>query len=44
MDVAVSKFYTKDKKYNLNLRKQPKDGTHVYSAESLGQLYQDFVS
>ena len=38
MDVAVSKCYSKDMKYNLNLRKQPKDGTHFYSAESLGQI------
>ncbi|KAL5059367.1 hypothetical protein RYX36_030971 [Vicia faba] len=38
MDVAVSKCYSKDMKYNLNLRKQPKDGTRFYYAESLGQI------
>lgn len=43
MDVAASEFYTKDRKYDLNFKKQPNDGTHVHSAESLGQLYQDFV-
>ncbi|GAU38778.1 hypothetical protein TSUD_279310 [Trifolium subterraneum] len=43
MDVAASEFYTKDRKYDLNFKKQPNDGTHVHSPESLGQLYQDFV-
>lgn len=43
MDVAASEFYTKDRKYDLNFKKQPNDGAHVHSAESLGQLYQDFV-
>ncbi|KAL5054017.1 hypothetical protein RYX36_034699 [Vicia faba] len=43
MDVAASKFYTKDRKYDLNIKKQPNDGNYVHSAESLGQLYQDFV-
>lgn len=44
MDVAASEFYTKDKKYDLNFKIQPNDGTHVRSAESLGQLYKDFVN
>lgn len=43
MDVAASEFYTKDGKYDLNFKKQPNDGTHVHSAQSLGQLYKDFV-
>jgi enolase len=43
MDVAASEFYTKDRKYDLNFKKQPNDGTHVHSPKSLGQLYQDFV-
>ncbi|KAG4381697.1 hypothetical protein GLYMA_15G207833v4 [Glycine max] len=43
MDVAASEFYTKDGKYDLNFKKQPNDGAHVHSAQSLGQLYKDFV-
>ncbi|TKY73255.1 Enolase 1 [Spatholobus suberectus] len=43
MDVAASEFYTKDGKYDLNFKKQPNDGTHVHSAQSLGQLYKHFV-
>ncbi|KAJ1421952.1 Tetratricopeptide-like helical domain superfamily [Sesbania bispinosa] len=43
MDVAASDFYTKDRKYVLNFKKQPNDGTHDHSAESLGQLYKVFV-
>ncbi|WVZ21671.1 hypothetical protein V8G54_008993 [Vigna mungo] len=43
MDVAASEFYTKDGKYDLNFKRQPNDGTHVHSAQSLGQLYKDFV-
>ncbi|MED6183929.1 phosphopyruvate hydratase [Stylosanthes scabra] len=43
MDVAASEFYTKDGKYDLNFKKQPNDGAHVLSAQSLCELYKDFV-
>lgn len=43
MDVAASEFYTKDGKYDLNFKKQPNDGAHVRSAQSLCELYKDFV-
>ncbi|OIW15430.1 hypothetical protein TanjilG_12284 [Lupinus angustifolius] len=43
MDVAASEFYTKDGKYDLNFKKQPNDGSHIHSAQSLRELYKDFV-
>ncbi|KAL2462081.1 Enolase 1 [Abeliophyllum distichum] len=43
MDVAASEFLTKDGKYDLNFKKQPNDGAHVLKAESLGDLYREFV-
>ncbi|XWS37214.1 hypothetical protein CRYUN_Cryun19dG0024100 [Craigia yunnanensis] len=43
MDVAASEFFTKDGKYDLNFKKQPNDGVHVRSAQSLGELYKEFV-
>ncbi|KAK4843716.1 hypothetical protein QYF36_011736 [Acer negundo] len=43
MDVAASEFFTKDGKYDLNFKKQPNDGAHVLSAQSLGELYKEFV-
>ena len=43
MDVAASEFFTKDGKYDLNFKKQPNDGAHVRSAQSLGELYKEFV-
>ncbi|OVA06433.1 Enolase [Macleaya cordata] len=43
MDVAASEFLTKDGKYDLNFKKQPNDGAHVLSAQSLGDLYKEFV-
>ncbi|KAH7852910.1 hypothetical protein Vadar_030808 [Vaccinium darrowii] len=43
MDVAASEFLTKDGKYDLNFKKQPNDGAHVLSAQSLCELYQQFV-
>ncbi|EOY22236.1 PREDICTED: enolase 1, chloroplastic [Theobroma cacao] len=43
MDVAASEFFTKDGKYDLNFKKQPNDGAYVRSAQSLGQLYKEFV-
>ncbi|KAG4949822.1 hypothetical protein JHK84_043250 [Glycine max] len=44
MDAIEKAGYTsKDGKYDLNFKKQPNDGAHVHSAQSLGQLYKDFV-
>ncbi|CAA2985601.1 enolase 1, chloroplastic [Olea europaea subsp. europaea] len=43
MDVAASEFLTKDGKYDLNFKKQPNDGAHVLKAESLGDLYREFI-
>ncbi|KAL7161047.1 hypothetical protein ACSBR2_041655 [Camellia fascicularis] len=43
MDVAASEFFTKDGKYDLNFKKQPNDGAHVLSAQSLCDLYKEFV-
>ncbi|KAB1212739.1 Enolase 1, chloroplastic [Morella rubra] len=43
MDVAASEFLMKDGKYDLDFKKQPNDGAHVLSAQSLCELYQDFV-
>ncbi|CAN4086199.1 unnamed protein product [Withania somnifera] len=43
MDVAASEFLTKDAKYDLNFKKQPNDGAHVLSAQSLCELYKEFV-
>ncbi|GMN57977.1 hypothetical protein TIFTF001_027074 [Ficus carica] len=43
MDVAASEFFTKDGRYDLNFKKQPNDGAHVRSAQSLGDLYKEFV-
>ncbi|KAI8543646.1 hypothetical protein RHMOL_Rhmol08G0235100 [Rhododendron molle] len=44
MDVAASEFLTKDGNYDLNFKKQPNDGAHVLSAQSLCELYQQFVN
>ena len=43
MDVAASEFLTKDGKYDLDFKKHPNDGAHVHSAQSLCELYKDFV-
>lgn len=43
MDVAASEFFTKDGRYDLNFKKQPNDGAHVLSAESLAELYREFI-
>ncbi|KAG0462857.1 hypothetical protein HPP92_021333 [Vanilla planifolia] len=43
MDVAASEFFTKDGRYDLNFKKQPNDGAHVLSAQSLCELYKEFV-
>lgn len=43
MDVAASEFFRKDGCYDLNFKKQPNDGAHVLSAQSLYELYKEFV-
>ncbi|XP_075479130.1 enolase 1, chloroplastic [Primulina tabacum] len=43
MDVAASEFLTMDGRYDLNFKKQPNDGAHVLKAESLRDLYKEFV-
>ncbi|KAL6570676.1 phosphopyruvate hydratase [Orobanche gracilis] len=43
MDVAASEFLTKDGNYDLNFKKQPNDGAHVRSPQSLGDLYREFI-
>ncbi|KAK1317442.1 hypothetical protein QJS10_CPA05g01958 [Acorus calamus] len=43
MDVAASEFLTKDGGYDLNFKKQPNDGAHVLAANSLCELYKEFV-
>ncbi|KAI6683327.1 hypothetical protein NL676_029240 [Syzygium grande] len=43
MNVAASEFFLKDGRYDLNFKKQPNDGAHVLSAQSLCDLYKDFV-
>ncbi|CAN6477517.1 unnamed protein product [Victoria cruziana] len=43
MDVAASEFFTKDGRYDLNFKKQPNDGSYVYSAQSLCDLYREFI-
>ncbi|KAJ6765086.1 ENOLASE [Salix koriyanagi] len=42
MDVAASEFL-KDGKYDLSFKNQPNDGAHVLSAQSLGDLYREFI-
>ncbi|CAL1354615.1 unnamed protein product [Linum trigynum] len=43
MDVAASEFFTKDGRYDLNFKNQPNDGAHVLAAQSLGDLYREFI-
>lgn len=43
MDVAASEFFTKDGKYDLNFKKQLNDGAHARSAQTLGELYKEFI-
>ncbi|XP_020701606.1 enolase 1, chloroplastic isoform X3 [Dendrobium catenatum] len=43
MDVAASEFFRKDGNYDLNFKKQPNDGAHVLSAQSLCELYKEFI-
>ncbi|THU66275.1 hypothetical protein C4D60_Mb05t12440 [Musa balbisiana] len=42
MDVAASEFFL-DGRYDLNFKKQPNDGAFVYTAQSLCELYREFV-
>lgn len=41
--MAASEFFTRDGKYDLNFKKQPNDSAHVYTAQSLCELYKEFV-
>lgn len=41
--MAASEFLTKDGRYDLNFKKQPNDGAHVLSPQSLAGLYKEFV-
>jgi len=43
MDVAASEFFTKDKKYDLNFKNTPNDGSQVRTSDELIELYKDFV-
>ncbi|XBH91925.1 hypothetical protein VPH35_083176 [Triticum aestivum] len=43
MDVAASEFLMKDGSYDLNFKNQPNNGAHVLSAQSLCDLYKEFV-
>ncbi|THU47232.1 hypothetical protein C4D60_Mb09t13340 [Musa balbisiana] len=43
MDAAASEFFMKDGRYDLNFKNQPNDGAHVYTAQSLCELYNEFV-
>lgn len=43
MDVAASEFLTKDGRYDLNFKNQPNDGSDVLTAQSLCELYKEFV-
>lgn len=43
MDVAASEFFTKDGRYDLDFKNQPNDGSYVYAAQRLCDIYKDFV-
>ncbi|KAJ0984424.1 hypothetical protein J5N97_002780 [Dioscorea zingiberensis] len=43
MDVAASEFFMKDGRYDLDFKKQPNDGSYVRTAQSLGELYKEFI-
>jgi len=43
MDVAASEFFTEDKKYDLNFKNKPNDGSQVRTSDELIDLYKDFV-
>merc|ERR1712216_400965 len=40
MDVAASEFYTEDKKYDLNFKVQPNDGSQKKSGEEMVAFYE----
>mmetsp|Transcript_2940 Transcript_2940/g.7231 ORF Transcript_2940/g.7231 Transcript_2940/m.7231 type:complete len:480 (-) Transcript_2940:329-1768(-) len=44
MDVASSEFFTEDKKYDLNFKVQPNDGSQKKSAQELLELYKEFCT
>lgn len=43
MDVAASEFYTEDKKYDLNFKVQPNDGSQKLESAKLRDLYKSFA-
>lgn len=43
MDVAASEFFMKDGRYDLDFKKKPNDGSYVRTAQSLGELYKEFI-
>jgi enolase len=43
MDVAASEFFTEDKRYDLNFKNKPNDGSQVKTSDELIELYKDFV-
>jgi enolase len=44
MDVAASEFHTEDKKYDLNFKVQPNDGSQKRSSDELLSLYKEFIA
>ena len=40
MDVAASEFYTEDKKYDLNFKVQPNDGSQKKSGQEMVEFYE----
>ena len=43
MDVAASEFYTEDKKYDLDFKTVPNDGSKKISGDELGDMYKKFI-
>jgi len=43
MDVAASEFYKEGKGYDLDFKTKNNDGSHIVSAEELGNMYKRFV-
>ncbi|XP_020522609.1 enolase 1, chloroplastic [Amborella trichopoda] len=43
MDVAASEFFMKDGRYDLDFKNEPNDGSSVYRAHSLCELYKEFA-
>eukprot|EP00213_Chloropicon_mariensis_P006586 CAMPEP_0197472472 /NCGR_PEP_ID=MMETSP1309-20131121/3673_1 /TAXON_ID=464262 /ORGANISM="Genus nov. species nov., Strain RCC998" /LENGTH=479 /DNA_ID=CAMNT_0043011029 /DNA_START=369 /DNA_END=1808 /DNA_ORIENTATION=+ len=44
MDVAASEFYTEDKKYDLNFKVQPNDGSQKKSGEEMVAFYEQICN